>query len=77
MCCQTFFLFLFSFPCSADYEQDWPPCKVVLSVGNQYADFVCFVSISLMADGPQRARLPIPLTATLPCHPVNACGHEG
>ena len=20
---------LFSFPCSADHEQDWPPCKVV------------------------------------------------
>ena len=25
--CQTFFLFLF--PCSADHERDWPPCKVV------------------------------------------------
>ena len=25
--CQTF-LFLF-FPCSADHERDWPPCKVV------------------------------------------------
>ena len=22
---------LFSFPCSADHEQDWPPCKVVFS----------------------------------------------
>ena len=22
-------LLLFSFPCSADYERDWPPCKVV------------------------------------------------
>ena len=21
--------FLFSFPCSADHERDWPPCKVV------------------------------------------------
>ena len=21
---------LFSFPCSADHERDWPPCKVVL-----------------------------------------------
>ena len=20
---------LFSFPCSADHERDWPPCKVV------------------------------------------------
>ena len=28
VCCQTFFLFYF--PCSADHEQDWPPCKVVL-----------------------------------------------
>ena len=25
--CQTFFLFFF--PCSADHERDWPPCKVV------------------------------------------------
>ena len=25
--CQTFY-FLF-FPCSADHERDWPPCKVV------------------------------------------------
>ena len=24
--CQTFFFF---FPCSADHERDWPPCKVV------------------------------------------------
>ena len=23
------FFLLFSFPCSADPEQDWPPCKVV------------------------------------------------
>ena len=23
-----FFFFLF-FPCSADYERDWPPCKVI------------------------------------------------
>ena len=30
--------FLFSFPCSADHERDWPPCKVVLRVGNQYAE---------------------------------------
>ena len=22
-------LLLFSFPCSADHEQDWPPCEVV------------------------------------------------
>ena len=22
---------LFSFPCSADHERDWPPCKVVLT----------------------------------------------
>ena len=27
--CQTFFSFFF-FPCSADHERDWPPCKVVL-----------------------------------------------
>ena len=26
--CQTFF-FLSFFPCSADHERDWPPCKVV------------------------------------------------
>ena len=24
-----FFFILFSFPCSADHERDWPPCKVV------------------------------------------------
>ena len=23
------FFFLFFFPCSADHERDWPPCKVV------------------------------------------------
>ena len=27
-----------SFPCSADHELDWPPCKVVFRVGNQYAE---------------------------------------
>ena len=32
------FLFCFSFPCSADHERDWPPCKVVFRVGNQYAE---------------------------------------
>ena len=26
---RLFFLLLF-FPCSADHEQDWPPCKVVV-----------------------------------------------
>ena len=26
---RLFFLLLFS-PCSADHEQDWPPCKVVV-----------------------------------------------
>ena len=31
-------LILFSFPCSADHERDWPPCKVVFRVGNQYAE---------------------------------------
>ena len=29
---------LFSFPCSADHERDWPPCKVIFPVGNQYAE---------------------------------------
>ena len=29
---------LFSFPCSADHKRDWPPCKVVFRVGNQYAE---------------------------------------
>ena len=29
---------LFSFPCSADHERDWPPCKAVFRVGNQYAE---------------------------------------
>ena len=28
VCCQTFVLL--SFPCSADHEQDWPPCKVAI-----------------------------------------------
>ena len=27
-CAARLFLFLF-FPCSADHERDWPPCKVV------------------------------------------------
>ena len=27
--CQTFFFLLFFFPCSADHERGWPPCKVV------------------------------------------------
>ena len=31
---------LFSFPCSADHERDWPPCKVVFRVGNQYAEWL-------------------------------------
>ena len=26
---RLFFFFLFSFPCSADHERDWPPCKVI------------------------------------------------
>ena len=34
--CQTFYFF--SFPCSADHERDWPPCKAVFRVGNQYAE---------------------------------------
>ena len=35
--CQTF-SFSF-FPCSADHERDWPPCKVVFfRVGNQCAE---------------------------------------
>ena len=25
--CQTFYFYFF--PCSADHERDWPPCKVV------------------------------------------------
>ena len=34
--CQTF-TFIF-FPCSADHERDWPPCKVVFFwVGNRCA----------------------------------------
>ena len=32
--------FLFLFPCSADHERDWPPCKVVFfRVGNQCAEY--------------------------------------
>ena len=27
--CQTFTLTFIFFPCSADHERDWPPCKVV------------------------------------------------
>ena len=27
MRCQTFYFYFF--PCSADHERDWPPCKVV------------------------------------------------
>ena len=26
------FFLLFSFPCSADHERDWPPCKNNVSV---------------------------------------------
>ena len=29
VCYQAFLLF--SFPCSADHNRDWPPCKVVFS----------------------------------------------
>ena len=29
--CQTFSHVQYSFPCSADHERDWPPCKVVFS----------------------------------------------
>ena len=29
---------LLYFPCSADHERDWSPCKVVFRVGNQYAE---------------------------------------
>ena len=36
-CAARLFL-LFSFYCSADHERDWPPCKVVFRVGNQYAE---------------------------------------
>ena len=32
------FLFLLSFPCSADHGRDWPPCKVLFRVSNQYAE---------------------------------------
>ena len=32
-------LLLSSFHCSADHERDWPPCKVVFRVGNQYAEY--------------------------------------
>ena len=31
--------FLFSFPCSADHERDWPPCKVVFfELATKYAE---------------------------------------
>ena len=30
--------FGFFFPRSDDHERDWPPCKVVFRVGNQYAE---------------------------------------
>ena len=29
---------LFFFPCSADHERDWRPCKVVFRIGKQYAE---------------------------------------
>ena len=32
-----FFFFSF-FPCSADHERDWPPCKEVFRIGNQCAE---------------------------------------
>ena len=31
--------FFFFFPCSADHERDWPPCKVVFRVGNHCAEY--------------------------------------
>ena len=42
---------LFSFPCSADHERDWPPCKVVffglatntLNVRNSNNNYYCSV----------------------------------
>ena len=40
--------------------------------------FVFIVCMSLfMADGPQRARLPVPPTVFQRYHLVNTCGHEG
>ena len=30
-CAARFSLFFSSFPCSADHERDWPPCKVNFS----------------------------------------------
>ena len=35
--CQLPFIFIF-FPCSADHERDWPPCKVIFRVVNQCAE---------------------------------------
>ena len=36
--CAARLFIVFSFPCSADHERDWRPCKVFFRVGNQYAE---------------------------------------
>ena len=56
---------LFSFPCSADHERDWPPCKVVffglatntLNVRNDkkstHEEHLCIVALTSMERGTQ------------------------
>ena len=68
------FLLLFYFPCSADHERDWPPCKVraaFFGLATNTLNVCLFVFVyipPLTDDEPQRARLHIPpiITATLP-----------
>ena len=67
----------------------WPPCapqnrafflqlcyRILILEARVMVYYTLFACIPLTADGPQRARLPIPPILQR-CHPVNACGHEG
>ena len=69
--CQTFFFFFF--PCSADHERDWPPCKVVffglatnaLNVRNNNNKFVPLFTICITSPKTVYAIYSIYLIATL------------
>ena len=63
MRCQTFFFFFF--PCSADHERDWPPCKVVffglatnaLNVRNNNNNNNYWYEVGMLIQGTERSVL--------------------
>ena len=38
------FLFLFPFPCSADHERDWPPCKESVQHNGEFLPGIILLS---------------------------------